>query len=235
MPKTLPHALTSWVNRFIPGLSRLLRYKKSDFRHDFISGISVAAVCLPVGIAYAEIAGVPLANGIYSALLPLLVYALFGSSRQLITGPDATTCLMVALSIITGVLTILLGVLRFGFLANFLSHPILIGYLNGVALIILVGQLPKLFGYHGEAGKFGGKLIEFADNVSNTHLPTLLRGGTALLVLMGMKRWTPRLPGAFIVALLSIVVVKVLQLHLHGVAVFGEVPSGLPVFRLPHQ
>jgi len=198
MPKTLPHALTSWINRFIPGLSRLLRYKKSDFRHDFISGISVAAVCLPVGIAYAEIAGVPPANGIYSALLPLLVYALFGSSRQLITGPDATTCLM-------------------------------------VALIILVGQLPKLFGYHGEAGKFGGKLIEFADNVSNTHLPTLLRGGTALLVLMGMKRWTPRLPGAFIVALLSIVVVKVLQLHLHGVAVFGEVPSGLPVFRLPHQ
>ena len=174
-------------------------------------------------------------------------------ARQLITGPDAATCLMVAsaigplaggdpqrylelmisLTLFTGILHIVLGSLRFGFLANFLSHPILIGYLNGVALIILAGQLPKLFGYHGEAGEFFTRLFEFVDKVGDSHVPTLLLGGISLLLLLGMKRWTPRWPGALIVAALSIVVVSLLHLHTKGVSVLGAVPSGLPSLHLP--
>ncbi|MGD9947141.1 MAG: SulP family inorganic anion transporter [Desulfobulbus sp.] len=245
--------LGRWIHRFVPGLPSLMNYRRAHFRPDLIAGASVAAVCLPVGIAYAAIAGVHPVYGIYSALFPLFVYALFGSSRQLITGPDAATCLMVAaaigplaagdpqrymelmisLTLITGVVNIILGLLRFGFLANFLSHPILIGYLNGVALIILAGQLSKLFGYQANTGKFFGKLAEFVYKIGDSHLPTLLIGGTALVFLLGMKRWAPRWPAALIAATLSIVVVSLLQLQTKGVAVLGAVPSGLPSLHLP--
>lgn len=245
--------LGKWIHRLMPGLVRLMHYQRADFRHDLLAGASVAAVCLPVGIAYAEIAGVPPVYGLYSSLLPLFAYALFGSSRQLITGPDAATCLMVAsaigplaggdpqrylelmigLTLFTGILHIFLGVLRFGFLANFLSHPILIGYLNGVALIILAGQLPKLSGYHGEAEEFFSRLFEFGHKVGHAHLPTLLLGGLSLVLLLGMKRWAPRWPAALVVAAIGVVVVHLLHLQTKGVAVLGAVPSGLPSLHLP--
>ena len=246
-------AAASLVQRFLPGLAMLFRYERRDFRSDLIAGLSVAAVCLPVGIAYAEIAGVPAVYGIYSAVLPLIVYALVGSSRQLITGPDAATCLMVAsalgplaagdphrymelmisLTLITGVFNIIFGLCRFGFIANFLSHPILVGYLNGIALIILAGQLSKLFGYKGEAELFWGKLVEFSQKISATHLPTLALGVVALGLLLALKRWAPRLPAALLVAALGILAVRLLQLETHGVAVLGTVPSGLPTLHLP--
>ena len=252
-PKTIPQASVAGrlIHRFIPGLSTFLHYQRADFRFDCIAGLSVAAVALPVGIAYAEIAGVPAVYGIYSAFLPLLVYAFFGSSRQLITGPDAATCLMVAsslgplaagnperymelmisLTVITGIIHIILGLCRFGFIANFLSHPILVGYLNGVALIILAGQLPKLFGYKVEAGDFAGKLMEFSQKIDATHIPTLILGVAALGILFAMKRWASQLPAALIVAALSIVAVHVLQLDSQGVAVLGTVPSGFPTLH----
>jgi high affinity sulfate transporter 1 len=246
-------AIDRWFHRYVPGIAALVHYQRTDLRTDCIAGLSVAAVCLPVGIAYAEIAGVPAVYGIYSALLPLLAYALFGSSRQLITGPDAATCLMVAaalgplaagdpqrymelmisLTLITGVFNIIFGLCRFGFIANFFSHPILIGYLNGVALIILAGQLPKLFGYRSEGGDFFGKLLEFTQKVDATHLPTVVLGGAALGLLFALKRWAPRLPAALLVAALGIAVVEVLQLQAHGVAVLGAVPAGLPSLHLP--
>nr|WP_321466103.1 SulP family inorganic anion transporter [uncultured Desulfobulbus sp.] len=253
MSTSVSTTLSRRLHRIVPGLFRLLQYQRSNFRPDLIAGASVAAVCLPVGIAYAEIAGVPPVYGLYSSLLPLFAYALFGSSRQLITGPDAATCLMVAsaigplaggdpqrymelmigLTLFTGILHILLGALRFGFLANFLSHPILIGYLNGVALIILAGQLPKLFGYQGEAGPFFSRLFEFVDKVGDAHVPTLLLGAISLVLLLCMKRWTPRWPAALIVAAISIGTVSLLHLHTQGVAVLGAVPSGLPSLHLP--
>jgi len=253
-PKTIPQTSVAGrlIQRFIPGLSTFLHYQRADFRFDCIAGLSVAAVALPVGIAYAEIAGVPAVYGIYSAFLPLLVYAFFGSSRQLITGPDAATCLMVAsslgplaagnpdrymelmisLTIITGIIHIIFGLCRFGFIANFLSHPILVGYLNGVALIILAGQLPKLFGYKVEAGDFAGKLMEFSQKIDATHIPTLILGVAALGILFAMKRWASQLPAALIVAALSIVAVQVWQLDSQGVAVLGTVPSGFPTLHI---
>jgi len=245
--------LDRWLHRFVPGLMTFLHYQRTDFRADCIAGLSVAAVCLPVGIAYAEIAGVPAVYGIYSALLPLLAYALFGSSRQLVTGPDAATCLMVAaalgplaagdpqrymelmisLTLITGLFNIVFGLCRFGFIANFLSHPILVGYLNGVALIILVGQLPKLLGYRGEAGDFFGKLMEFTEKVDAVHLPTMIVGGAALGLLFALKRWRRDCQPLCLPSALGILVVKILQLQTHGVAVLGAVPAGLPSLHLP--
>ena len=154
----------------MPGLEIFTRYDPSWLRSDLGAGLSVAAIALPVGIAYADLAGVPAVIGMYSAIFPLLAYALFGSSRQLMTGPDAATCiivaaslgplaggdperylaLMVILTLMTGILYVVAGFSRLGFIANFLSQPILTGYLNGIALIIIAGQLQKLFGYSGE-------------------------------------------------------------------------------------
>lgn len=239
------------LQKFIPGVKTLLHYQRGDLRHDLLAGLSVAAVALPVGIAYAEIAGVPAVYGIYSAILPLLVYALFGSSRQLMTGPDAATCLMVAaaigplaagnperymeliisLTLITGCFNIFFGICRFGFVANFLSHPILVGYLNGVALIILAGQFSKIFGYTSEAGGFFGKILEFSEKAGAPHIPTLILGLAALALLIALKKWTPRLPAALIVTALSIIAVRLFQLQDHGVAVLGTVPAGLPTFH----
>lgn len=240
--------------RYVPGVGTFLHYRAGDFRFDVIAGLSVAAVALPVGIAYAEIARVPAVYGIYCALLPLLAYALFGSSRQLIIGPDAATCLMVAaalgplaggdqqrymelmvsITLITGLFNIIFGVCRFGFVANFLSQPILVGYLNGIALIVLVGQLPKLLGYGSEANGFFRKLVECIEKMGDVHLPTAMLGVVALVTLLVLKRWTPRLPAALIVAAASIVVVEVLGMQAQGVAVLGTVPGGMPTMHVPH-
>ena len=141
--------------------------------------------------------------------------------------------LMISLTLITGVFNIIFGLCRFGFIANFLSHPILVGYLNGIALIILAGQLSKLFGYKGEADLFWGKLVEFSQKIGATHLPTLMLGVAALGLLLALKRWAPRIPAALLVAALGILAVRLLQLETHGVAVLGTVPSGLPILHLP--
>jgi len=243
----------AWFTRIVPGLAGLLTCRRSDFSADAVAGLSVAAVSLPVGIAYAEIAGVPAVYGIYAAIVPLVAYALFGSSRQLIIGPDAATCLMVAASIgplaggdpqrylelvvaltlATGLFYVLFGLCRFGFLANFLSHPILVGYLNGVALIILVGQIPKLFGYQSAGGDFWHKLLECIKQTDHINPPTLLLGTTGLALLLIMKRWAPRLPAALIVGAVSIAAVAALNMQARGVAVLGAIPAGLPVLRAP--
>lgn len=215
----------SRLKRFAPGLAALAGYDRRWLLKDVVSGISVAAIALPVGLAYAYLAGVPAIIGVYSAIFPLFAYALFGSSRQLIVGPDAATCLLVAaslaplaggdperyltllpvLTLMTGLLYLIAGVARLGFIAAFLSQPILTGYLNGIALIILVGQLPKLLGYPSD--EFVLQLHELVEHLGVSHLPTALLG---LGVLAGLL---------------------ILDLRALGVAVTGELPSGLPV---PH-
>lgn len=212
----------------------------------------MAAIALPVGIAYADLAGVPAVIGMYSAILPLLVYALFGSSRQLMTGPDAATCiivahslaplaggdpqrylaLMVILTLMTGILYVIAGLFRLGFIANFLSQPILTGYLNGIALIIIVGQFQKLFGYSGEADEFFSELAEISGKLDQFHLPTLGLSIGLLLVLIILRRVAPRLPAALIVVVAGIASVVVFDLDQNGVAVLGNVPAGLPSFPI---
>ena len=242
----------AFARNFMPGLEIFSRYDRSWLRSDLGAGLSVAAIALPVGIAYADLAGVPAVIGMYSAIFPLLAYALFGSSRQLMTGPDAATCiivaaslgplaggdperylaLMVILTLITGIFYVVAGFSRLGFIANFLSQPILTGYLNGIALIIIAGQLQKLFGYSGEAEEFFPKLTEFIDQVDHSHLPTLVLGLGLLTVLIIFRRMAPKLPAALIVVVVGIAVVVLLGLDQSGVAVLGSVPAGLPSLHI---
>ncbi len=242
------------AHQIMPGLDAFTHYDRSWLRSDLGAGLSVAAVALPVGIAYADLAGVPAVYGMYSAIFPLLAYALFGSSRQLMTGPDAATCIIVAaslgplaggdpakyltlmliLTLLTGVLYIVAGFARLGFIANFLSQPILTGYLNGVALFIIAGQLQKLFGYSGEATGFFPKLVEFFRRLDQSHLPTLWFGLGMLAALVVLRRLGPRLPAALFVVVAGIAAVAAMDLDQGGVAVLGNVPAGLPPLHLQH-
>jgi high affinity sulfate transporter 1 len=241
------------IQTIAPGILALSGYRPSWLPKDIAAGLSVAAIALPVGIAYADLAGVPPVIGMYSAIFPLFVYALFGSSRQLMTGPDAATCILVAatlgplaggdpehyatlllgLTVITGLLYLFAGVIKLGFVANFLSQPILTGYLNGIALLIIVGQVPKLLGYTSTEETFLGKILEFFESVDQSHWPTAALGAGTLVILVLIIRFLPRLPGAFVVVGLSIMLVAVFGLDQQGVAVLGEVPGGLPAIVLP--
>ncbi len=241
-------ALPQPIARIAPGLHALLHYDRTWLRSDLAAGLSIAAVALPVGIALAEVTGVPAVFGIYAAIFPLFAYALFGSSRVVIVGPDSATCvlvaaslvplagddpqrylaLMVVLSLITGVFLIIGGLLRLGFVASFLSQPILTGFLNGIALVMISGQLKTLCGYSGDARGFVLRLVEFAQRVSDSHVPTLALGVGLMAVLMAGRRLRPRLPWILIVMVLGVLLVAVLGLQQKGVAVIGAIPGGLP-------
>jgi high affinity sulfate transporter 1 len=239
--------------RFAPGFPALLGYSRADLPHDLIAGLSVAAVALPVGVAYAQLAGFNPVVGLYSSILPLVAYALFGTSRQLIVGPDAATCALVAaavtplaagdsdlylslsvvLAALTGLFCIGASFLRLGALADFLSRPILVGFLNGVSLHILAGQLGKLFGFAVESQGIVPKLVEIAAKSGQTHWPTLAVGLGTFAVLLLSERLVPRLPAALVALVAAGSVVVLLGLDAQGVAVVGAVPAGLPGLRLP--
>nr|WP_093191571.1 sulfate permease [Thiocapsa sp. KS1] len=237
----------------MPGLPVLLGYRRADLSHDLIAGLSVAAVALPVGVAYAQLAGFNPVVGLYASILPLLAYALFGTSRQLIVGPDAATAALLAAAIaplangdpalylsLSVVLTLLTGLyligasfLRLGALADFLSRPILVGYLNGIALYIMAGQLGKLFGFPVDAQGIVPKLIEVAAQIGRTHWPTLAVGVGTYLVLLLSKRLLPRLPAALVALIAATLAVALFRLDALGVAVVGAVPAGLPTLAIP--
>ena len=181
-----------WIYRIAPGLHALRHYRREDLRHDLTAGLSVVSVAVPVSIAYAELAGFPAVSGLYASMMAMLAYALFGSSRQLIAGPDAATCAMlaaalsplavigspeyltwsIALTFLVGLLCLVASRLRLGVLADFLSKPILIGFLNGIALTIVLGQLGKLLGFPVLSTGMMDQLIEIAGKLPQTHLPT---------------------------------------------------------------
>jgi high affinity sulfate transporter 1 len=239
--------------RLAPGLPALIGYRLADLPYDLVAGLSVAAVALPIGVAYAELAGFPPVVGLYASILPLAAYALFGTSRQLVIGPDTATCAMVAaavaplaggdaglhqslsvaLALIAGVLCILGSFLRLGALADFLSKPILVGFLNGVALDILLGQSGKLFGFPVESGGIVPRVIEFASKLGQTHEPTLVVGLGTFAVLALAPRLLPRLPAALIAVIVAALAVRLLDLDARGVRTVGAVPAGLPPIRLP--
>jgi high affinity sulfate transporter 1 len=242
-----------FLARIAPGLETLLQYRRADFRHDLIAGLSVAAVALPVGVAYAQLAGFNPAVGLYSSILPLVAYAIFGTSRQLILGPDAATCALVAaavaplaggddhlylslsvtLAFLAGLFSIAASFLRLGALADFLSKPILVGFLNGIALSIMLGQIGKIFGFPITSGGIVPRLVEFVSKLSLTHWPTLAVGlGTFALMALS-SRLLPRTPAALVAMIVAAAAVKALGLEAHGVKAIGEVPAGLPALRFP--
>ena len=242
------------LTSLMPGLAALRSYRFGrDFNSDLFAGLSVAAVALPVSIAYAELAGLSPAVGLYASIGPLLAYALFGTSPQLMVNPDAASCailaaavtplaggdpslylsLATALTLFTGILCMLASVFRLGVLANFLSRPILVGFLNGIALSIFLGQIGKVLGFQVTASKIVPKLLEIISKLPSTQMPTLLVTLFSIAVLLLVRKFITKVPAALAVLVLSAVVVKLFDLQSLGVAVLAPVPAGLPALALP--
>lgn len=241
------------VERWAPGLAALARYRRQDAVPDLRAGVAVAAVAVPVGIAYAELAGFRPEVGLYCSIFPLVAYAVFGSSRQLIVGPDAATCAVVAASVaplagtdaglyaaLAGVLALLTGLiciaasfLRLGALADFLSKPILVGFLNGIAITIVLGQLGKILGISVSASGLLPIAIELASRIAETHLPTLAIGLVAVAVLVVAPRLVPWLPAGILAMGGAAIAVAFGGLAAMGVKTLGVVPAGLPHWTLP--
>ncbi|MBN9903851.1 SulP family inorganic anion transporter [Pseudomonas aeruginosa] len=239
--------------RWVPGLDSLLHYRRAWFRPDVQAGLSVAAIQIPTAIAYAQIAGFPPQVGLYACIQPMLIYALIGSSRQLMVGPDAATAAMVAaaitplaagdpqrlvdlsmiVAIMVGLFSIVAGLARAGFIASFLSRPILVGYLNGIGLSLLVGQLGKLFGYEAATSGFVAGILALLENLLHIHWPTLILGSLSLLLMVLLPRRFPQLPGALCGVLLASLAAALLGLDRYGVELLGEVPAGLPQLSWP--
>jgi high affinity sulfate transporter 1 len=246
-------ALARRIAGFVPGLAVLRSYDRSWLRHDLLAGVSVAAVAMPIAIAYSQLAGVPPAHGLYASILPLVAYAFLGSSRQLIMAPDAATCAIVAatltplaggdsgryislsmvLAVMTGLFCIAAGLARLGFLTNFLARPILTGYLNGIALSIISGQLGRLFGFSVEPAGFFRLLGDFASNLGRTHGPTLAVGVSVFVALRVLKRLAPKVPSPLVAVVLGIAASSLLGLGARGVVLLGAIPAGLPPLAIP--
>jgi SulP family sulfate permease len=225
-----------------------------DLRSDLAAGLTVGAMLVPQAMAYALLAGLPPEIGLYAATVPVVVYALFGTSRQLAVGPVAIVSLLTAsalaplveegtagylgaaalLALMVGVVHIALGVGRLGFLVNFLSHSVLVGFTAAAAIIIGFSQAKHIFGISIERKEhFYETVIEVADNLANTNATTLALGATALATLFVLKRFAPRVPAALVVVVGSILAVEVANLEDRGVTVVGDIPSTLPAFGLP--
>lgn len=246
-------ALRNRIERFAPGIPDLLHYKRDDLSHDIAAGLAVAAVALPVGVAYAQLAGFAPAIGLYSSIFPLLAYFLFGTSRQLIVGPDAATCALVAatvaplaagdpnayltlsalLTLCAGLFCIAASFFKLGALANFLSRPILVGFLNGIAISIALGQSGKLFGFAIEQKGIPRVALEIYNKLALIHWPTFAVGMLAFAVLLIAPRVTRQLPAALIAMVVAGAAVALLGLESAGVATLGLVPAGLPPIGLP--
>ncbi|MGL5782702.1 MAG: SulP family inorganic anion transporter [Plesiomonas shigelloides] len=239
--------------RWFPGLAALGQYQKEWLRTDILSGISVAAVALPVAIAYSSLVGVPAEAGLYSCILPMLAYAVFGSSRQLIVGPDAATCAVVAatvaplamgdserywqlvvmMTVMTGIWCLIASRFRLGMLADFLSRPILAGLLNGVAVTIIVGQLSKVFGFTYEQRGLIERVLAGAQYLQHSHVVTTALSILTLATILVCRRLRPRWPNALVAMIVAAAAVWLLNLGQQGVATIGYVQAGLPVVQWP--
>jgi len=245
---------TGWI-RWFPGLVTLRQYQASWLRYDLVAGLVMTTMLVPVGVAYAEASGVPGINGLYATIVPLLAYFLFGPSRILILGPDsalAPVILTVVLplssdepqravaiagmmAVVSGVVCIAAGLARLGFVTELLSKPIRYGYMNGIALTVLLSQIPKLFGFsvkaNGPLRQAWGILSKVL--AGNTNVVALVIGASTLVLILFLKRW-PRLPGILIAVVAATLVVAAFDLAARaGVSVLGPLPQGLPSPHLP--
>lgn len=242
-----------WL-RWLPGLALLQSYQAAWLPKDIAAGLVLTTMLVPVGIAYAEASGVPGVYGLYATIIPLLAYALFGPSRILVLGPDsalAAPILAVVLSVsngdpmraiaaasmmavVSGLFCIVMGLMRLGFITELLSKPIRYGYMNGIALTVLVSQLPKLFDISiddaGPLREMQQLALAVADG--QTHWPSLAVGAASLAVILLLKRFD-RVPGILIAVILATLAVKLFGLDAQGVKVLGEIPQGLPSFAWP--
>ncbi len=241
------------VERIAPGMAWIRAYQRADLRPDLIAGVTLAAVILPVAMAYGQLAGLPPIAGVYASLLPLVAYALFGSSRLLIIGPDVSTAALVAaailplahgspthamalaagLALMVGAFSLAASVARLGFIADFLSKPILLGYINGLALSVIASQLGKVFGVQITSGDFFRQIPELVMALPQTNLPSLAIGAGTLATIVILRRVAPRVPRPLLAVAGATLLTVVFQLEALGVATVGHILPGLPALGFP--
>jgi sulfate permease, SulP family len=239
--------------RLVPVSERLRGYGGGTLRRDLLAGVTVAALALPAAMAYGELAGLTPVDGLYTLLLPAVAYTVFGSSRQLIIGPEGSIAAMVAAAVIplaagdprraatlASLLALLVGavylvarLIRLGWVADYFSQAVLLGYLHGVAVVLVIGQLGKLAGITPEAEGPLPTLADVVRRVDEFHGPTVAVGATSLAVLLVLRWRLRRFPGPLVVVVAAIVVSAALDLAADGVAVVGDIPAGLPAVKLP--
>lgn len=244
---------TTW-RRWLPGLQTLGRYKMAWLQHEIVAGLVLTTMLVPVGIAYAVASGVPGIYGLYATIVPLLAYALFGPSRILVLGPDSSLAAVILavvlplsggdphraialagmMAIVSGTVCILAGIARLGFVTELLSKPIRYGYMNGIALTVLISQLPRLFGFSIETDGPLRNLWAIATSVMDgkTNWTTFMIGAATMAVILLLKD-KKRVPGILIAVAGATVAVGVLDLASYDVAVLGSLPQGLPGFAIP--
>ena len=241
------------LRRYLPILTWLPEYKPSWLRYDLISGLTIWAVLVPQAMAYAGIAGVPPIMGLYTLPLPLFLYAIFGTSRTLVVGPDSAVALISAsavgavaavgaaeylaltsaMAIAVGIFFIVFGILRMGWIANFISIPVMSGFLEGVVMVTIIGQVPKLFGIEGGGDDFFDKLWTIIQALPDANLTTLALGVGSLVLIFAIGRYVSKLPAALMTIIISIVLVYTLDLTANGVDVIGTLSMGMPPMSLP--
>ena len=241
------------VRRLVPALAWGPRYDRAWLRTDVLAGLTVAALVVPKALGYAGIANVPIENGLYAAAAGTILYALFGTSRQVSTGPSSAlaavagsavitvgvaeeaqaTALVAGIALVAGVMFLLMAVFRLGWISDFLSRAVTTGFLFGAAIDVTIGELPKLTGTDGDGDNAWRELGSWLRGLDAFHGTTLLVGGLALVGLFGLRWLAPRLPNTLIVVAVAILASAVLDLGDHGVALVGDVPRGLPTPGVP--
>jgi len=234
--------------KLLPITEWLPQYPRANLRGDAIAGIALAGLLIPEAMGYAGIAGLPPQAGLYATAFGLLAYAIFGSSRQLVVSPTSASAAILAatvaplaaqtpgkffvlasaVSLVVGALFLVAGMLKLGFISDFISKPVLKGFVFGIALTIVIKQLPKLLGIEKGTGPSYMQLWQTVTRVTHTNLWTVVTAAAALAVLFLVDRYFPRIPGALLVLVAGIAVSRLLELHTHGVDIVGAIPSGMP-------
>jgi len=246
------------LRRLVPGLGVIASYRRAWLAKDIVAGVVLTTLLVPQGMAYAELAGLPPITGLYTSIMCLLAYAVFGPSRILVLGPDSSLGPMIAatilplagaggdpkravalasmLAIIVAAIMIVAAVARLGFIADLISKPTMIGYINGLALTILIGQLPKLLGFKVDADNFLGEVAGVVKGLAHGQtVPAAAAVGIAGIVLiLLLQRWLPKVPAVLIMVVAAIAATTVFSLADHGVSLVGELPRGFPPPTVPH-
>src|SRR5690349_8349534 len=242
----------------VPGLAMLRSYRRAWLPRDVVAGLVLTALLVPQGMAYAELAGLPAITGLYTSILCLVAYAVLGPSRILVLGPDSSLGPMIAatvlplvgadgdpqravalasaLALMTGAIMVVAGLGGLGFVADLISKPTMIGYMNGLALTILVGQLPKLFGFKTDAEGLISEFTAFVRGLANGEAVAAAAavGIAGIVLILVLQRWLPKVPAVLIMVVAAIAATTVFSLADHGVSLVGELPRGFPPPTVPH-
>ena len=250
---TEPQSTTTALASRLPLVRMLRGYEPGFLQYDGIAGLVLATMLIPQGMAYAELTGLPAITGIYTTIAALVAYAIFGPNRRLVLGPDSSLAPVIAvivlplaagdvilavtlasaLSIIAGLVCLAAGYLRFGVVTELMSKPIRIGYLNGIAVVVFISQLPKALGFSVDADTTMETLIETLANLSAAIPASVYVSVGTVLVIVGLRRLSPIIPGVVVAAAASILIVGWLNLTESGLQVVGDIPAGLPPFTFP--